>query len=196
MPRAVTQQPGPASDAGAYITPLEDITDTSAGGKAYGLARLVAMGLPVPPAFVLRNASGEAFPDALDEHYAGLGSARVAVRSSAQGEDGDEASFAGQYDTVLNVEGAQDLRRAIRHCVASAANERAGSYRQEQADGGAVAMNIVVQAMVDARGYIVRSIDEFPKQGKHLPWRVYQNFIIDFINLRFRPLRDKVLQFR
>ncbi len=45
-------------------------------------------------------------------------------------------------------------------------------------------------------GYIVRSIDKFPRQGKHLPWRVYQNFIIDFINLKFRPLKDKVLQFR
>jgi cation diffusion facilitator CzcD-associated flavoprotein CzcO len=45
-------------------------------------------------------------------------------------------------------------------------------------------------------GYIVRAMDKFPKQGKHLPWRVYQNFIIDFINLRFRPLKDKVLQFR
>lgn len=45
-------------------------------------------------------------------------------------------------------------------------------------------------------GYILRSIDEFPRQGKHLPWRVYQNYIIDFLNLRLRPLRDKVLQFR
>jgi cation diffusion facilitator CzcD-associated flavoprotein CzcO len=53
------------------------------------------------------------------------------------------------------------------------------------------------EPMLDfSSGYILRSIDEFPKQGKHLPWRVYQNFIIDFINLRFRPLRDKVLQFR
>ncbi|NQX88308.1 MAG: NAD(P)/FAD-dependent oxidoreductase [Halioglobus sp.] len=45
-------------------------------------------------------------------------------------------------------------------------------------------------------GYIQRAIDKFPKQGKRLPWRVYQNFIVDFINLRFRPLKDKVLQFR
>jgi len=45
-------------------------------------------------------------------------------------------------------------------------------------------------------GYILRAIDKFPKQGKYLPWRVYQNYIVDFINLRLRPLKDKVLQFR
>jgi len=45
-------------------------------------------------------------------------------------------------------------------------------------------------------GYILRSIDKFPRQGKRLPWRVYQNYIVDFINLRLRPLKDKVLQFR
>jgi cation diffusion facilitator CzcD-associated flavoprotein CzcO len=45
-------------------------------------------------------------------------------------------------------------------------------------------------------GYVLRAADQFPKQGKRLPWRVYQNFIIDFINLRLRPLKDKVLQFK
>lgn len=45
-------------------------------------------------------------------------------------------------------------------------------------------------------GYILRAMDKFPKQGKRLPWRVYQNYIIDFLNLRLRPLRDKVLDFK
>ena len=45
-------------------------------------------------------------------------------------------------------------------------------------------------------GYILRSIGQFPRQGTRLPWRVYQNYIVDFLNLRLRPLRDKVLQFR
>lgn len=45
-------------------------------------------------------------------------------------------------------------------------------------------------------GYILRAIDQFPRQGKRLPWRVYQNYIVDFLNLRLRPLKDKVLQFR
>ena len=133
------------------ICTLTEITDASAGGKAYGLARLVAMGLAVPPAFVLRNASAGHFPENMDEHYLALGSAAVAVRSSALGEDGSDASFAGQYDTVLNVRGTQHLRESIAHCVASAAHERARSYQQDHAGGSAITMNVVVQAMVNAR---------------------------------------------
>jgi cation diffusion facilitator CzcD-associated flavoprotein CzcO len=45
-------------------------------------------------------------------------------------------------------------------------------------------------------GYIMRAMGRFPKQGKDLPWRVYQNYIVDFIKLRLRPLRDDVLEFR
>lgn len=132
------------------ICALCDITDTSAGGKAYGLARLVAMGLSVPPAFVLRNAQANCFPADLDTHYRNLRAASVAVRSSALGEDGIGASFAGQYDTVLNVCGEQPLRDAIARCVASIDGERARSYQQEHSGAAAITMNVVVQAMVDA----------------------------------------------
>jgi phosphohistidine swiveling domain-containing protein len=133
------------------ICTLEEITDASAGGKAYGLSRLVAMGLAVPPAFVLRDASAEYFPDILESSYLALGKAEVAVRSSALGEDGEDASFAGQYDTVLNVSGIDQVQQAIARCVASASNERALSYQETQAGGAAIRMNVVVQAMVNAR---------------------------------------------
>lgn len=53
------------------------------------------------------------------------------------------------------------------------------------------------EPMLDfSSGYIRRAVDKFPKQGKRLPWRVYQNYIVDFLNLRLRPLRDKVLEIR
>ena len=45
-------------------------------------------------------------------------------------------------------------------------------------------------------GYVLRSVGQFPKQGARLPWRLYQNYILDFLQLRLRPLRDKVLEFR
>ena len=45
-------------------------------------------------------------------------------------------------------------------------------------------------------GYVQRALDKFPRQGKHVPWRVYQNYIKDSLLLRFRPIRDNVLQFR
>ena len=45
-------------------------------------------------------------------------------------------------------------------------------------------------------GYVLRSVGKFPKQGTRVPWRLYQNYILDFIQLRLRPIRDKVLEFR
>ena len=133
------------------ILSLAQITDTTLGGKAYGLSRLLAMGLAVPPAFVIRDARPGNYPADLDLHFQHLGQAPVAVRSSAQGEDGQDASFAGQYDSVLNVSGAADLRRAIDHCIASGATSRALAYRDVQTKGDSTAtMNVVVQQMVDA----------------------------------------------
>ncbi len=137
------------------IVDIAQVSDNSLGGKAYGLARLSAMGLPVPPGFVIRGARSGEFPADLESRYLALGGGKVAVRSSALGEDGSDASFAGQYDTVLNVEGLEELRQAVDHCVASADGERARRYQGEYVGGqtaaGAPTMNVVVQQMVDAR---------------------------------------------
>ncbi len=133
------------------ILQLVDADDPSLGGKAVGLARLQAMGLAVPPAFVIRGALAGEYPDDLDQQHTALASDKVAVRSSALGEDGEDASFAGQYETVLNVENTEQLRTAIDQCVASINSERAQHYQQTQLGETAVQMNIVVQRMVDAR---------------------------------------------
>lgn len=45
-------------------------------------------------------------------------------------------------------------------------------------------------------GYVLRAVDKFPKQGRQAPWRLYQNYILDFVQLRLKPLRDRVLEFR
>ncbi|MEI9430188.1 PEP/pyruvate-binding domain-containing protein [Mesorhizobium sp. Cs1299R1N3] len=54
---------------------------------------------------------------------------RLAVRSSATGEDAADKSFAGQYESYLGVTGLADLTQAVRDCWASLFNERAVDYR-------------------------------------------------------------------
>ncbi len=148
-----------------YCLSLGDITDQPVGGKASGLAEMMGMGLSVPAAFVVVNARRDNFPEDLDSCYAALGSERVAVRSSAIGEDGEESSFAGQYETILNVRGSAELRQAIGDCVASLHGVRADAY-QQQADLDDLQMSVVVQCMIEptAAG-VLFSAD--PVSGRH-----------------------------
>lgn len=62
----------------------------------------------------------------------GVEHANVAVRSSATAEDLPGASFAGQQDTYLNVEGEENVLRRIKDCYASLFTNRAISYREDK----------------------------------------------------------------
>lgn len=44
-------------------------------------------------------------------------------------------------------------------------------------------------------GYIMRGQDRFPKQGTRRPWRMYQNYILDNLALRFTPVDNPVIDF-
>jgi len=73
----------------------------------------------------------------------------VAVRSSATAEDLPDASFAGQQDTYLNIEGEEELLDACRRCMASLFTDRAISYRADKGfDHFKVKLSITVQKMV------------------------------------------------
>ena len=77
------------------------------------------------------------------------GPAKVAVRSSATAEDLPEASFAGQLETFLNVEGESALLDACRNCYASLFTDRAISYRENHGfDHLDIALSVGVQRMV------------------------------------------------
>jgi pyruvate,water dikinase len=81
--------------------------------------------------------------------------APFAVRSSAIGEDGTDASYAGLHETELGV-AADDVEAAVRRCWASLWSGPAMAYRARRGlplDGGAMA--IVVQALVPADAAIV-----------------------------------------
>jgi len=73
----------------------------------------------------------------------------VAVRSSATAEDLPDASFAGQQETYLNVQGPQALLDACKRCFASLFTDRAISYRVDKGFGHLkIALSIGVQRMV------------------------------------------------
>lgn len=87
----------------------------------------------------------------IDRSYLELGEPPVAVRSSATAEDLPGASFAGQYTTLLNVNGREDLHAAIKTCWASLWNERAVSYRRRQNVGSAdLGHGVVVQQLINS----------------------------------------------
>jgi rifampicin phosphotransferase len=128
---------------------LDEVVDAAmgqVGAKAATLARLRRRGLPVPDGFVV---PAEAALDerALEHALRRLGGP-VAVRSSSTAEDMGEASFAGQYQTVLGVIGAAAVAEAARACRASAA-AAAGYARTLGVGEGRMA--VLVQRLVEPR---------------------------------------------
>ncbi len=118
------------------------------GGKAVNLS-LLAAGYRVPSGFCLTAAAydpahvpGAPLAAVLTTQVAeayqalsldlGVPDVPVAVRSSALDEDGDLASFAGQHETELNLEGIDAVLGAVARCWASARNERVLAYREQQ----------------------------------------------------------------
>jgi pyruvate,water dikinase len=174
-----------------------------AGGKGTGLATMTAMGIPVPPGFIvptrvyrdtiretgielrlralLENACAADSGSMAETSRAALGlfsdlnlpkvvaghvrnafarlatrsasdSLAVAVRSSATAEDAANASFAGEYDTYLDVGSAEDVIHGIVRCWASMFSVQALSYASKaEIEPRDVTMAVVVQKMVRAR---------------------------------------------
>jgi pyruvate,water dikinase len=82
----------------------------------------------------------------------GIADVPVAVRSSGVAEDLPTASFAGQYETHLNVRGKEDLLDKLKRCWASLFTTRAISYRIKNNMGfWAGSISVAVQKMVNVR---------------------------------------------
>jgi rhodanese-related sulfurtransferase/membrane protein insertase Oxa1/YidC/SpoIIIJ/phosphohistidine swiveling domain-containing protein len=125
------------------------------GNKAGRLAQLRELGFRVPQGFVLRPvvirdrlANGGWSPAdraAIEAALAQLGAERVAVRSSGAKEDGEQRSFAGVFESVLDVRPGQ-VFEALERVLHSFSSERARSYSGEAQHSAA----ILVQEMVPA----------------------------------------------
>ena len=163
---------GAPRTASSMVLDLEDPAARDAavvGHKAATLAVLKAAGFRVPAGFVIAADAcgrltsreeligevvpGEPLPPGLRKHIAAalarLGGGPVAVRSSATAEDLPDASFAGQYESFLDVDGLEAICDAVRRCVVAAHSDRVVAYRAAAgaAEGG---MAVLVQRMVPA----------------------------------------------
>lgn len=142
----------------------EDATLANAGGKAFQLAEMQRVGLSVPAFFVLSTESamilrerGEAhfYSNELEMLYQMVeevcgDAASFSVRSSAQKEDGAETSFAGLFDTYLQVK-KEELPEKIWQCLKSAEKEHVKDYlRHHQMEGEETAIAVIIQVMIPA----------------------------------------------
>ena len=110
--------------AGCYLCGIDSELVKLVGGKAYGLAKLRAAGVNVPRTYVVpvtvKDFDSRKYPELSDKvHYA--------VRSSADIEDGKSNSFAGMFDSFLDVE-VSELSSNVNKVIASKNNSRLQQY--------------------------------------------------------------------
>ncbi len=137
-----------------------------AGGKGASLARLAQAGFNVPPAFVVpagaTSADIQAAQAEIEQAFDELENEYVSVRSSATVEDGEQASWAGQFETFLYV-GKDDLIEKILACKASASSGRAQAYADQQGVTStkvAVVVQKMIHSDVSGVGFSVNPISQ------------------------------------
>lgn len=134
------------------IKDLKNATSSS-GGKASGLALLNKIGVPVPEGFVINNTTEFEFTAEniakIKEFLERLNpEKKLAVRSSACAEDGLKKSFAGIFETELNVDNnIISVIEAIKKVNASATTNIVKAY----SDNERQVMNIIIQEMVEPK---------------------------------------------
>jgi pyruvate,water dikinase len=125
------------------------------GTKSRNLSKMIRAGLPVPKGWAL---SWE-FAQQVTKGHRGaierllrIGDAApglLAVRSSAIGEDGERASFAGQHLTILGVSGAHALVSAVVRVERSGETEAARTYRQSSGVSEEPKVAVTIQKLLD-----------------------------------------------
>jgi len=137
------------------------------GGKAAWLGKLLRASINAPTGFVittgsefpLNNATIEIILAKFDE----LNAKEVAVRSSAANEDGAEQSFAGQFDTYLNV-AREDLIEKINAVHNSTANDRAANYSGQAENPIAIVVQQMVAAEIAGVAFSVNPVANNPEE--------------------------------
>ncbi len=131
-----------------------------AGGKGCMLSKMFQAGYPVPDGFVIlpsafneNNLNEDAWNKIkhyLKEIRKGNESVLFAVRSSALSEDSAQASFAGEFETVLNVKTDEEIQSAIYEVFSSRESERVKAYSSVQGMDQSHQIAVVIQIMIQS----------------------------------------------
>src|SRR3989442_695001 len=129
----------------------EEIKADRIGNKGFALYRMSQADLPVPACFYVSvdRMDTIAISD-IETVLARLGGERVAVRSSAVGEDTSAASFAGIYVTRLNVRNASGVREALEEVRDSVLKPAATAYRRMRGITTPPQIAAIVQRFINA----------------------------------------------
>ncbi|GAX42075.1 pyruvate phosphate dikinase PEP/pyruvate-binding protein [Tolypothrix sp. NIES-4075] len=146
------------------IVSLDDDLDAALfGQKAATLSQIKRWGYPVPKGWVLApKDDAEALVEVM--HPSEL--SPLVVRSSAIGEDSEQASAAGQYETILNVTNKQELREAIALTQASYNDASAMQYRRDRGSQEAAMAVLVQQQVQSVYSGVAFSRDPITRQGE------------------------------
>ncbi|MBO7096097.1 MAG: phosphoenolpyruvate synthase, partial [Lachnospiraceae bacterium] len=120
------------------------------GSKAENLALLKSSGINVPGFMLVRPEDIKPGWEDKVSAYCKKKDCLYAVRSSCNLEDGKDKSFAGQFDTYLNVK-PEEVTDKVLKCMESVKSETVEDYlRQEGTSQDELQMNVIIQEMVDA----------------------------------------------
>ncbi|MFM6197645.1 MAG: glycerol-3-phosphate acyltransferase [Dolichospermum sp.] len=145
------------------ITLEQELDEEVVGAKAATLSQIKRWGYSVPKGWVL---APDDDPTHLIDFLQPSPLSPLVVRSSAIGEDSQQASAAGQYETILNVTSKEELRQAISQVQASYYHPSAVQYRHHH-HAVEAAMGVLIQQQVQSVfSGVAFSRDPISQQGE------------------------------
>ncbi|MBD2039600.1 glycerol-3-phosphate acyltransferase [Microcoleus sp. FACHB-672] len=146
----------------AIVSLEQKLESGKVGQKAATLSQLKRWGYPVPMGWVLPAGDD---PQILVDFLHPSENQPLVVRSSAVGEDSEQASAAGQYLSILNVRSREQLYDAIAQCQESYNRPAAQTYRQDRNLPEASMAVLVQQQIQGVFSGVAFSRDPIDRQG-------------------------------
>ncbi|MBG1261916.1 glycerol-3-phosphate acyltransferase [Nostoc commune] len=146
----------------AMVSLDEELDAAIVGEKAATLSQIKRWGYPVPKGWVLAPIDD---PQVLTEFLQPSELSPLVVRSSAIGEDSEQASAAGQYETVLNVTSPEALQEAIAQVQASYNHPSAVQYRRDRGLNDTAMAVLIQQQVQSVYSGVAFSRDPITQQG-------------------------------